>query len=206
MFVKLIFFFFFHSVQCFPFTRDERLSVCKNGLCLKGEIEGTKKQNGMIVAMATYNLAVDPYPPLYVGWLLELFPENTKIIIADASALEFWSFSRLFLTLLPVNSIFISFNDGEFIYSLPDINAFKANGTVANFGVFHINNEMPWTPRYNMKETEVDAQNHIVQSYAGHPIVFRNYYYAPLLASSVFLPLGNTVLMQFSHCCMIYAI
>jgi hypothetical protein len=161
-------------------------------------LSSSSLQNRTIVAAVTYDVSLDAYLTLYLGYANHLFssifPSNElTFVVYQPTQIDFTQGAIFFLSLLPVKSIFLSFEHGLSSFGITSLTFVRKEYGLGPTIVYHLNHEKPWIT--NMTESNLDftysTTEQLKKAYQSHPLIFRNYYFSPLLsASSLYLPLN----------------
>jgi len=170
-------------------------AFCYDLQCVTDTVEMLVPYDPTIIAMMSYDFADDSYLGLYLGSLLELFdaPEMAfvAIVLQMPSGMDRVQSVIKFAQLLPPKTIFASVEHGRSMTGMRTMGALKELG-ISPPVIYHLNHEQPW-----QVDNSADYMNHIFDSvealtslYAQFPLVLRNYYYAPLVGTSYYLPVS----------------
>ena len=176
----------------------EVMSFCQTKVEIGFAVAKALTNNELIVVINSMNFEEDGYIPLYIDWILELFTSKlfkTRFIVVYPTFKEFVEYTDYLITILPKETIFC--DHGVWSRRLPELSRMKdigiSNLKIHNFGLFHFNDERPW-------ESNVTD---LLKLYSKHELVFRNYFYDPLVdianhshTNIIWLPVGPS---YYSH-------
>jgi hypothetical protein len=178
-----------------PFPPIHDLYIIYNRYYLKRFFENPILKDRLVIALFTVDIEMDSYVPLYLGYLSHIFetlyPNKVTFVIYEPRDCDYLHCAIFFLSQLPERSIFIAFQHGPSAIAIDTLHELYKFRIYPNI-IFHINHEQPWVT--NASENSLDYTFATIQDfqivYEQFPLVFRNYYYQPLLSSSVYLPIN----------------
>eukprot|EP01038_Epipyxis_sp_PR26KG_P005020 gene5020-7008_t len=201
----------------FPLPYKDQVTICNNLNCASKLVKNYQSKNVIFIGFIVTDVAQDPYMPLYLGNIIDLFDgvinNKTKAHALIIQNSDIAQAAALLLNILPKNnSIFVSIEHGLSSFGINSlVNAKKYLGLVPSV-VFHVNHEKPWNFGQLTEENEVLAntafditfhsQEELIKEYQSYPLILRNYYYSPLHSPSggrslyvpVFVPhFGNII-------------
>lgn len=140
------------------------------------------------VILASYDLTTDSYLALYSGAIMDALtfaPDNAIQCIFVIYLLE-TDVDFEFMQALPPDSIFVCHGPYECVKLLAQMKGF--NPPLGSRIVWHMNDERPWR-----SDSTFESTSEAISTYGKFDLVLRNYYYAPLLSHSFYIPLFPTV-------------
>jgi hypothetical protein len=179
-----------------PFPPISDLYIIYNVYYLKRFFELDIIQNDrLVVAIYSVDIEMDSYLPLYLGYLNYLFesiyPNKVTFVIFEPKNWDKTQTAIYFLSLLPQKAVFITFQHGPSTIGIDTLQELFQMNIYPNI-VYHLNHEQPWV--LDQTENSLDytftSTEELIQAYSSFPLVFRNYYYEPLLSSSAYLPIN----------------
>lgn len=145
-----------------------------------------------IVTMLSGSLEDDAYLPLHMGGIMEatINLPNVFFIFYQFSPTNNFVYSLgKFFSKLPDTSIIVSVQHGYNRIQIPYLEYLVQSKIIKPHIIFHLNHEKPWEEELSLDfiyPTIGELQN----AYSSQKLVIRNYYYEPLLGSSLYLPVG----------------
>jgi hypothetical protein len=164
-------------------------------------VQGILSRNRTIVATVSKNVDADLYLALHFGRIMNLFEDtlyNSSFIVFQKPLQLTWVETiLLMLSHMPPKSIFLSYQHGPSGVGMPPVIDAKRIFGYSPAVVFHMNHERPWVTAEDLQgdpqKFRIDFTYNITQeladAYEEFPVVFRHYYYAPLLSSAQYIPI-----------------
>ena len=201
-------------IYSYPVPDISAVSFCFDHNCLKKSIQHANLQGSLIAGIVSFNFDEDGYLSTYLGWLMHIlgdvkgsvhFVALQAVQPSSSEVAEFRSddavvYSSLFmLSILPPCSIFIAMEHGFSSFGMRNLNSAALQFGLQSVIIFHINHEQPWIVDAHTREKETngimydfifDKVEKLAASYSRFKLVFRNYYFDPLVASSIYVPVG----------------
>ena len=186
------------SGEVFALANEGEKVVCTSRECLGNVVDYVQANNGIVAAAVSLDIEKDPYLLLYLGWMVEVVKKVDRKVYwvlfnfgdNDVSYAKFHSELYYFLSILPSESIFFANQHGPGYINVKQLGALRETHGIGSSIVLHMNHEQPWKLNQIDYDYTFDSTNQLVDCYKQFALVVRNYYYEPLLASSVYFPTG----------------
>lgn len=184
----------------FPIIDFATISICPNLECITTVSELIIQNQEIVIGIPTRKLSDDGYLTLYLGWLAkitELSRYKIHFLIYDSHCHDesyVTKVANFVAKLPPKQSIFLTHEHGSSWFGIRNMATLKRVVGVGPTIVFHVNHEQPWQISNKSSDDYIySSTKELQESYEIHPKVFRNYFYSPLLSSSVYIPVGPSL-------------
>ena len=199
MFIFLIIFLLISHLNCRPIDVPNLL-VCDSVDCVRRFKMHLIQNDGIGAVIVSYNFDKDSVLAAHSGWLFYLLSYtdlNIMIMIIDLNCRIETSCEKeneeYFndIIKMPLKTIFISFQHSNGFHPGKLVSDRLRSG-YHNIGIlFHLTHDQPFsTDTTNFQNMKFGDSSMIAIQYIHFPLVYRNYYYAPFILSSQYLPIG----------------
>jgi len=215
MFAVIVLFLFFIPLlkagYYVPRPPKGAVVVCFDLVCFKEAIELSISNDMMLLGMVVRKVADEPYIPLFVGWIMDLFSHSKREPLLALFDAKIWEDANAqygsvrLLATIPPNSVFISMEHGlssfgirnlDYVHSIDALEVAALDPehvlvkTVPDV-ILHLNHEQPWiTSDPSHIDFTFDSTEELAEAYSRYPLVLRNYYYSPLEETTHYFPIG----------------
>jgi hypothetical protein len=93
--------------------------------------------------------------------------------------------AALLFTFLPSKSVFISIQHGPYAFGINHLQQLRIQRGLQPRVIYHLNHERPWcTDPYDNLDFMYEDIQQLLDEYSHYDLVFRNYYYSPMIEST----------------------
>ena len=198
----------------FPAPENGLLSACPSVACLIDFIPEIVRRDHIIVAVASVSFALDPYLSLYLGNVIDTFSASKRqlhYLLFEWHENNMAETMLMLMSLLPEKSIVVVYEDGMSAFGMYNMAYARVKLGLGTAAVLHLNHEQPWVTRESLEQDEatstaaaaagggrnettslptMDSLVALSYYYQTQRAVFRNYFYDPIDADTVYFPTG----------------
>lgn len=186
------------SGKVFSLASKGEKVVCTSRECISNMVDYVQANHGIVAATVSLDLENDPYLLLYLGWMIEVLQKVDRQVYwvifsfgdSNVNDERFHSELNYFLSALPPTSIFLANQHGPSYISVKHLGLLREKYSIGSSIVLHMNHEQPWKVGRRDYDYTFDSVSQLVDCYKQFDLVLRNYYYEPLLATSIYFPTG----------------
>jgi hypothetical protein len=172
------------------------------------------RRNHIVVAVASVSFALDPYLSLYLGNVIDTFSASKRqlhYLLFEWHENNMAETMLMMMSLLPEKSIVVVYEDGLSAFGMYNMAYARVKLGLGTAAVLHLNHEQPWVTRESLEKdaatsaaaaaegvgrnetTSLPTMDSLVALsyyYQTQRVVFRNYFYEPIAADTVYFPTG----------------
>jgi hypothetical protein len=181
-----------------PVYPNHRIVICFDFACYASSLDIAYQVHAIPVVYVTVDVAQDAYISLYVANIIDIFryyPSAIYLLIYDIGSISLYDsmLTTVFTSLQSRKSGIVCMQHGNMLGTLQSIVTTRRHFDQTNgpMILIHLNHEQPWL---TFSDSDLDrtfnSTQLLIQAYEAFSLVFRNYYYEPLLAQSYYYPVG----------------
>ena len=181
-------------------TTFDQYTVVDNYVDLSRYFRKSRARNDLVVFYTSLNVTHDPYFDLYAAWVNEMVAPDLFLVMNMVQIPSLQAGDRLrtteeYFTLLArdigPNVLVMVVTHGQIVMNYVLLNNILVANNRSPLNIFILNHEQPWVSDEESRRDNVILMNSMVSAvYGAMGLVLRNYYYEPIAADSVYVPLG----------------